>query len=799
MKTPALRLLRDMPIRSKLRILVLVASGFALLLAGIGIYTFEIVTFRQSMVRELSITARLIGETCAVAIEFQDARDAESKLDDLEAHPHVVAACIYNPDGTVLARYHHHGKRDRMNPPPIAPDGHTFSTDRLQLFQPIMAGSERSGTIYVESDLDELYRRLRHLTSIGAVIFGLSLLAGSLLAARLRNMIAEPILELAAAIHRVSSQQDLSVRVRRHGEDELGRLIEGFNDMIGQIQKRDAALEDARLDLERRVEERTHELRSSQSLYASLVDALPMKVFRKDADGRFTFCNQRFMTELGRSREQIIGHTDFDFFPAELARQYRADDLVIMSSSQTFETVESHQLPSGERTYVHVMKTRLEDPTGATAGIQGLFWDVTDRKRAEEQLAHEQNLLRALLDSSPDNIYFKDSRSQFIKCSRALAARFAFKDPEELNGKSDFDLFTDVHARPAFEDEQRIMQTGQPIIGKVERETWQTGQEAWVLTTKMPLRDRHGKTIGTFGVSRDITELKRAEAKLEAAHKQLVDASRQAGMAEVATGVLHNVGNVLNSVNVSSTLLGDALRKSRISTMPKLVALLREHESDLATFITSDPRGRQLPGFLTQLSNHLVNEQQSLLDEVASLKKNIEHIRDIVAMQQSYAKMAGLTEMVSVQDLVEDALRINAGALVRHDIQVERDYKPAPPISTEKHKVLQILVNLIRNAKYACDEGRDRDKKMAVRVWNGDGRVHISVEDNGIGIPSENLTRIFNHGFTTRKEGHGFGLHSAALAAREMGGALTARSAGRGQGATFTLELPIPTPSPNHD
>jgi PAS domain S-box-containing protein len=799
MNPTSLHALRDMPIRSKLRILVLMASGFALLLAGIGAYTFEAITFRRDMVRELSITARLVGETCAVAIEFQDPRDAETKLDDLEAHPHVVSACVYNLDGTVLARYARHGKRDRATAPPIAPDGYSFSTDRLHLFQPILVGGDRYGTLYLESDLEELFTRFRHLSSIGVVIFALSLLAGLLLAARLRNMIAEPILELASAIQHVGSKQDFSVRVRRHGDDELGHLIEGFNNMIGQLEKRDADLEESRLDLERRVEARTHELNSSQNLYASLVDALPMNVFRKDTEGRFTFCNQRFMTELGKSREQIIGHTDFDFFPPELARQYRADDLVIMNSNQTFETVESHQLPSGERTYVQVMKTPLCSSSGDVIGIQGLFWDVTDRKRAEEALAHEQDLLRALLDSSPDSIYFKDANSRFIKCSRAMAARTVFKDPSGLIGKSDFDLFTESHARPAFEDEQRILRTGQPILAKVERETWQDGQESWVLTTKMALRDRQGQIMGTFGVSRDITELKRAEAKLEATHKQLLDASRHAGMAEVATGVLHNVGNVLNSVNVSTTLIGDTVRRSKISSLPKVVALLQEHTADLGSFITADPRGRQLPGFIIQLSNHLVAEQQSLTHEVESLKKNVEHIRDIVSMQQSYAKMAGLTEMVSVQELVDDALRINAGALVRHDIQVERDFKETPPIATEKHKVLQILVNLIRNAKYACDEGRATDKRLALRVWNGDGKIHISVEDNGIGIPAENLTRIFGHGFTTRKEGHGFGLHSAALAAREMGGSLTARSEGPGCGATFTLELPVPKHSPTHD
>jgi signal transduction histidine kinase len=176
--------------------------------------------------------------------------------------------------------------------------------------------------------------------------------------------------------------------------------------------------------------------------------------------------------------------------------------------------------------------------------------------------------------------------------------------------------------------------------------------------------------------------------------------------------------------------------------------------------------------------------------ELESLRKNIEHIKDIVAMQQSYAKVFGLAEILQVTDLVEDSLRINAAALTRHAVRVIREYEEIPVIAVEKHKVLQILVNLVRNAKYACDESEHADKQLTVRVARHQDRVRITISDNGIGIPPENLTRIFAHGFTTKKTGHGFGLHSGALAAREMGGTLNVHSDGPGQGASFTLELP---------
>jgi signal transduction histidine kinase len=269
-----------------------------------------------------------------------------------------------------------------------------------------------------------------------------------------------------------------------------------------------------------------------------------------------------------------------------------------------------------------------------------------------------------------------------------------------------------------------------------------------------------------------------------------VDASRQAGMAEVATSVLHNVGNVLNSVNVSALLIADKLRKSKIGNVAMLAELLREHEKGLGHFVTNDPRGQKLPEYLAKLAGNLTLEQEKILGEIGSLVNNIVHIKEIVTMQQGYAKAAGVLEPLKAVDLVEDALSMNSGAVDRHNIKVIREFSDVPSIVTDKHKVLQILINLIRNSKYACDDSGREDKQITLQVRNGDGRVKISVIDNGVGIPRENLTRIFNHGFTTRKDGHGFGLHSGALAAKELGGTLTAFSEGIGRGATFTLELP---------
>ena len=335
-----------------------------------------------------------------------------------------------------------------------------------------------------------------------------------------------------------------------------------------------------------------------------------------------------------------------------------------------------------------------------------------------------------------------------------------------------------------------MIQTGQPLINREEKIVSPTGETFWLLSSKIPLRDAGGKIVGIVGMGRNITAIKDSEARLNQVHKQLLELSRQAGMAEVATNVLHNVGNVLNSVNVSGSLIADKLRNSKVSNLVKAVEMMRAQEDGLADFLVNDPKGKQLPGYLSSLAAHMAQEQEEILREVGSLVENIIHIKEIVAMQQSYATASGFVELLQVGDLVEDAIRMNNVSINRHHIKVVRDFVEVPPIMTEKHKVLQILVNLIRNAKHACDDSGRDDKQITLRVAHAAERIRISVTDNGIGIPAENLTRIFNHGFTTRKHGHGFGLHSGANAAQELGGSLVAFSEGTGQGATFTLELP---------
>jgi PAS domain S-box-containing protein len=419
--------------------------------------------------------------------------------------------------------------------------------------------------------------------------------------------------------------------------------------------------------------------------------------------------------------------------------------------------------------------------------------ELLEKKIGERtrELAEKRNLLRTLIDNLPDAVFVKDTEGRVIIDNIAHARYMGFEDPARTIGKTDFDCFPRELAEKFRGPELELIQSGKEFNGE-EHLKLADGDICWFRTTKVPLRDDHGKIIGLAGINRDITERKKWETELESLHKQLLETSRHAGMAEVATSVLHNVGNVLNSVNVSASVVGEQVRSTNLDRLTKAISLLQENRSDLSGFFKQEEKSGKLISFLEALFVILKKERETVQHEVDALTKNVEHIKKIVSMQQSYAKVSGVIEVVNPVELIEDSLRMHEAAFQRHAVKVVRDYSDTPKIAIDRHKVIQILVNLFSNAKYACDFNDPANRTIRIRLTTvGDDSIRIEVIDNGMGIAEENVTRIFSYGFTTRKMGHGFGLHSGALAAKELGGSLHATSKGPAKGATFVLELPV--------
>ncbi len=301
----------------------------------------------------------------------------------------------------------------------------------------------------------------------------------------------------------------------------------------------------------RKVEERW---RDSQALYHSLVENLPVGVYRKSLAGRFTFANQRLGQLLGKRIEQLIGSRDADLFPPDLAARHAADDQR-MAAGETLECVERlGGETEGPATYFQVIKCPVRNAKGAVVGTQGILLDIServeaqeslerahqelegrvaertseltaanaslkqeisDRRKAEEALVRERNLLKALMDHVPDKIYFKDCSSQFTRVNPAMAALLGLAETEEAMGRTDFDFFSEEHARQALADEQSVISGGEALIGKEEQVSMADGRVFWFSTTKVPLRNDSGAVVGTFGVSRDITPSKLAELALK--------------------------------------------------------------------------------------------------------------------------------------------------------------------------------------------------------------------------------------------------------------------------------------------
>jgi signal transduction histidine kinase len=270
---------------------------------------------------------------------------------------------------------------------------------------------------------------------------------------------------------------------------------------------------------------------------------------------------------------------------------------------------------------------------------------------------------------------------------------------------------------------------------------------------------------------------------------QLRDASHQAGMAEVATGVLHNVGNVLNSLGVSAALVLAGLRDSRVGNVQRVAKLLAEN-GDLPAFLENDPRGREVPGYLAQLGEHLGAENHTLHADMQAIVTHVEHIGKIVAAQQSHARRGGITEEVDVAELADSAIALNFTDSA--DVTVNRDYQLAPRLTLDRHKLIQILGNLLSNARHALREQTGGQRVLTVRIRAlSPGSLAIDIEDSGIGIETGALGRLFEFGFTTKKDGHGFGLHASANLAKELGGELSGHSEGPNRGARFSLRLPL--------
>jgi PAS domain S-box-containing protein len=402
--------------------------------------------------------------------------------------------------------------------------------------------------------------------------------------------------------------------------------------------------------------------------------------------------------------------------------------------------------------------------------------------------------LRRLLEQAPGyiivfdldlRIHYMNRVAPGFRMEEAIGSELKdYLPPEELE-----------RLMPVFEG---IRQHGRPSVIETPVEH-NDGTRHWYVSRAAALRDQHGTIIGYVLMADDITAQKRVEQELQKTQGRLSDVSQRAGMVEMATGVLHNVGNVLNSVNVSAATLRQELSSAHIDMLARTVKLCEEQGEKLPEFLTHDPRGQRVMALLARVTQQLVNERQRLRAEVQRMVEHVSIIRSTVEVQQSVAKSGALLEDTTPEELVERTLSMFRGDLERQRVEVEVEAEPGLRLQLDRQGTLQILVNLVGNAIEALGEV-EGPRKLRIHIYASNGRVSVEVEDNGRGITPDNLASIFRHGFTTKKTGHGFGLHASAIAAKAMGGSLTVESEGPGHGARFCLSLPQHSPpqAPQH-
>jgi PAS domain S-box-containing protein len=527
-------------------------------------------------------------------------------------------------------------------------------------------------------------------------------------------------------------------------------------------------------------------------LARALIDSAPVAIYHTGEDNDVAYVNPEYRRVFNLAPEQSVDDWALAVHPDDRARMQESwADFCRRPRPVRFEY---RTVPSDGG--VRYFSEQVVAADGV-AGFVGTISDFTDLVTARGNLRRTETLFHNTFDQAPIGIAYADRSGKYLRCNPAFCALLGF-DAADIASKSIRELTHGEDVSSTVTALERLWNGEVDFVDLEKRYTRKDGSLIWIRMTTSLIRDESATPEFSVEFLRDITARKESAQELERVHKELMAASRQAGMAEVATNVLHNVGNILNSVNISASLVAERVKQSKAPGVSRIATLLQDKGPRLAEFIAGDERGKRIPEYLATLGEQLVTDQKMALQELASLRDNLEHIKDTVAMQQNYAKLCGVTETVQVVDLVEDSLRLNAGAFVRHGVTLRREFGAVPPITVDKHKVLQILVNLVRNAKYACDESGRSDKLLTLRIEGADNRVRISVIDNGVGIPAENMSRIFTHGFTTRQSGHGFGLHSGALAAQDLGGSLRAESAGPGCGAAFILELPCDPPEQAH-
>jgi PAS domain S-box-containing protein len=603
---------------------------------------------------------------------------------------------------------------------------------------------------------------------VGDVAADSSLLAGLAEAAGVRSAFAFPIWGRGAPIGVLAAYCRHAIK-----PDELLTLATSLGSQLGGLLERECV---------------EHELRASQAFYHSLVESLPLNIFRKDLDGRVSFGNQRYCAELKRPLEQLLGKTDYDLFPEELARKYRADDQCVLEAGIPFETVEEHRLPSGELIYVQVIKTPIQNAAGEPLGIQGIFWDVTARRRAEEAVAHSERRYRQLTEATLDAIIVGDQDGKILLFNPAAERLFGYR-ADEVVGQP-LTALMPASAREHHEQGLRryVRTRAAQLVGRTAEVTGRRkdGNE-FPLELALSAIELEGEgeagapRLQFLGALRDLTERNRIR-------QVLVQNEKLASIGLLSAGVAHEINNPLAFVGNNLVVL-ERDGKGLLS----LVELyecgrdrLAQADPDLAARAAALAEEIDLP-YLRDNLGRLLSRTRDGVDRVTRIVQSLRGLArtDRPQMQET-----------SIPDLVEMSAEIIKARMRRAGIKFETAYDTNPRVRCVATQISQVLLNLLMNAVQAVEAAhRGSDGRIRVAARRLADHLCVEVSDNGAGIEPQHRSRLFDPFFTTKEvgEGTGLGLSICHNIVTAHGGHIDVDST-PGQGSTFRVFLPLNPP-----
>ncbi len=725
-------------INQKLMLLVITTSTLALVFCLTAILVNQRTLMKNNKEYQLSALADSLGVSTSVILFEFEPEAGDTLLSTLSNHPSIEVARLYNSSGEKCSEYLQGSYLKNPKSYSIPFSGERNSTLVTQQFmsvtRAVVENDETIGYVQITATMDDLNRQFNHFAMIGVAAVFFSVLAIIPLSLWMQRFVSKPIMRLANAAEEITQLEDYSLRVETTSKDEIGKLYTQFNRMLDQIQDGQHQLEQARDALEIRVRQRTGELRIAN-------EELKLQMHERELAA----------TELETSNQLI----------RLVQRVTIAANEADSTTEALLETVkaicEHHGWPLGHAVEVDPMESPVEWGESHWVLMNNAFASFTDELKLLELPLGEHLPGSAVSTGQVNAIEELGTQIEDGRADLAVEAG--------LNSAIAIPVFNgeNVVAVMEFFSTEKISVT-QAFISVYQQLTSQLAQ---------------------------VFERKRSADEIVTMHRQITEASRRAGMADVATGVLHNVGNVLNSVNTSTTVITENLRRSKLATLDKTVCVAEKNANDFVTFFQENPQGKMLIPFLRQLTDALHSEQEHNCEELSQLSKNIDHLKQIISMQQTYARSSNsVAESLTLNELVDDALQINFASLKKNQIEIVKEYCDSPLIIVDKHKALQILANLISNAKQSIEEESPQARRITLRTKVIEDECVIEVQDTGIGISAKNMKKIFTHGFTTKMDGHGFGLHSSANAANEMGGKLSSHSEGAGLGACFALSLP---------